>query len=231
MLDSRFAYLAMVISLFGSSAYFIATVRGNAQPNRVSFTLWTLIPFVGFWRRSRRRRRWRSGHDASGWPGSRTYSRCVVHCTACSMDCHAVRSWMRRLGARGACDVACDWSRRRGNHPGNHWGLAGVDSWDVPHVAFPAYVVVTCGTIGVLVASEAGIRLPRTQRHRQAVLVAVQAIRFGPCLHLPCRTEDTAASWLPPAPSPGMRRRVHAHVGRSSSTRTSTGESDSALSK
>lgn len=48
MLDSHFAILAAVINLAGGAGYAFDTLRGRAQPNRVSWTLWALAPLIGF---------------------------------------------------------------------------------------------------------------------------------------------------------------------------------------
>ncbi|HVQ44054.1 MAG TPA: hypothetical protein VMT30_03750 [Candidatus Saccharimonadia bacterium] len=48
MLDPRFVILASIIDLFGTAAYALDTLRGRTQPNRVSWLLWTVIPFITF---------------------------------------------------------------------------------------------------------------------------------------------------------------------------------------
>lgn len=48
MIDPRFAILAAVITLAGSASYAWATVRGRTQPNRVTWSLWTLAPMIAF---------------------------------------------------------------------------------------------------------------------------------------------------------------------------------------
>ncbi|MFL5862697.1 MAG: hypothetical protein ACJ780_18290 [Solirubrobacteraceae bacterium] len=48
MIDPRFAILAALITLTGSAAYARDTVRGNTQPNRVSWAMWTLAPMIAF---------------------------------------------------------------------------------------------------------------------------------------------------------------------------------------
>jgi hypothetical protein len=37
-----------VITVAGNAVYALDTVRGNTQPNRVSWTLWTVAPLIGF---------------------------------------------------------------------------------------------------------------------------------------------------------------------------------------
>jgi hypothetical protein len=48
MIDGRFAILAAVITVSGNALYALDTVRGNTQPNRVSWMLWTLAPLIAF---------------------------------------------------------------------------------------------------------------------------------------------------------------------------------------
>jgi hypothetical protein len=48
VIDPRFAILAAVIILAGNAAYAVDTVRGNTQPNRVSWSLWALAPMIAF---------------------------------------------------------------------------------------------------------------------------------------------------------------------------------------
>jgi hypothetical protein len=48
MIDARFAILAAVITVAGNAAYALDTVRGNTQPNRVSWLMWMVAPLIGF---------------------------------------------------------------------------------------------------------------------------------------------------------------------------------------
>ena len=48
MLSSNFIIIGTLIGAAGSVAYLIDTVKGKIQPNRVSFLLWSLIPFIAF---------------------------------------------------------------------------------------------------------------------------------------------------------------------------------------
>ncbi|HXD64388.1 MAG TPA: hypothetical protein VNV17_07220 [Solirubrobacteraceae bacterium] len=48
MIDARFAILAAVVTVAGNAVYAVDTVRGNTQPNRVSWMLWTLAPMIAF---------------------------------------------------------------------------------------------------------------------------------------------------------------------------------------
>lgn len=46
MLDPHFVILGFVINLWFTAAYVLATLRGKTKPNRVTWFLWTLAPFV-----------------------------------------------------------------------------------------------------------------------------------------------------------------------------------------
>lgn len=48
MLNANFNILGALITLFGGLSYLQDTVRGNIQPNRVSWFLWALAPFIAF---------------------------------------------------------------------------------------------------------------------------------------------------------------------------------------
>lgn len=48
MIDARFAILGALIILTGNAAYARDTVRGNTQPNRVTWALWALAPMIAF---------------------------------------------------------------------------------------------------------------------------------------------------------------------------------------
>jgi hypothetical protein len=48
MIDAHFAILGAVIIVAGNAVYAVDTVRGNTQPNRVSWTLWMVAPLIGF---------------------------------------------------------------------------------------------------------------------------------------------------------------------------------------
>jgi hypothetical protein len=48
VIDARFAILAAVITVAGNAAYALDTVRGNTQPNRVSWLMWMVAPLIGF---------------------------------------------------------------------------------------------------------------------------------------------------------------------------------------
>jgi len=48
MLNPKFALAAAIIDLLGSVSYAVGTWRGTTKPNRVSWFLWTLVPFIAF---------------------------------------------------------------------------------------------------------------------------------------------------------------------------------------
>ena len=48
MIDPRFAILGALIILTGNAAYARDTVRGNTQPNRVTWMLWAFAPLIAF---------------------------------------------------------------------------------------------------------------------------------------------------------------------------------------
>jgi len=48
MLPSYFVVIATLISAAGSVAYLIDTIKGKVRPNRVSFLLWSIAPFIAF---------------------------------------------------------------------------------------------------------------------------------------------------------------------------------------
>ncbi|MEJ2304815.1 MAG: hypothetical protein P8Y14_25105 [Anaerolineales bacterium] len=48
MLPSGFVIIGALIGAAGSVAYLVDTVRGKVKPNRVSFLLWSIAPFIAF---------------------------------------------------------------------------------------------------------------------------------------------------------------------------------------
>jgi hypothetical protein len=48
MIDPRFAIVGALIILAGNAAYARDTVRGNTQPNRVTWMLWAVAPLIAF---------------------------------------------------------------------------------------------------------------------------------------------------------------------------------------
>lgn len=48
MIDERFIYLALALSFYGAFNYLISTLKGETKPNKVSWFLWSLAPFIAF---------------------------------------------------------------------------------------------------------------------------------------------------------------------------------------
>jgi hypothetical protein len=48
MLPSYFVVIGTLIGAVGSVAYLIDTIKGKVKPNRVSFLLWSIAPFIAF---------------------------------------------------------------------------------------------------------------------------------------------------------------------------------------
>lgn len=48
MLNENFVILGAVIAAVGGLSYLVDTIYGKVKPNRVTFFLWTLAPFVAF---------------------------------------------------------------------------------------------------------------------------------------------------------------------------------------
>jgi hypothetical protein len=48
MLHSNFIIVGTLIGAAGSVAYLIGTVKGKVKPNRVTFLLWSIAPFIAF---------------------------------------------------------------------------------------------------------------------------------------------------------------------------------------
>ncbi len=48
MLPSYFVIIGTLISAAGSVTYLINTIKGKIRPNRVSFLLWSVAPFIAF---------------------------------------------------------------------------------------------------------------------------------------------------------------------------------------
>ena len=48
MLHSNFIIVGTLIGASGSVAYIINTVKGKVKPNRVTFLLWSVVPFIAF---------------------------------------------------------------------------------------------------------------------------------------------------------------------------------------
>jgi hypothetical protein len=48
MINQNFVIIGTLIGAIGSLAYLVDTVRGKVKPNRVSFLLWSIAPFIAF---------------------------------------------------------------------------------------------------------------------------------------------------------------------------------------
>ena len=48
MLNENFVFIGIAINAIGLSSYFIDTVKGKIQPNKVSFALWSIAPVIAF---------------------------------------------------------------------------------------------------------------------------------------------------------------------------------------
>jgi hypothetical protein len=48
MLDPRFVVVAASFNLAGSSTYVVTMFRGEVQPNRMTWLLWTVMPLLVF---------------------------------------------------------------------------------------------------------------------------------------------------------------------------------------
>ena len=48
MLSQNFIVIGTLIGAAGSLAYLVDTVKGKVKPNRVSFLLWSIAPFIAF---------------------------------------------------------------------------------------------------------------------------------------------------------------------------------------
>lgn len=48
MLDPKFVIVGTLIGAVGALAYLVDTVKGKVKPNRVSFLLWSIAPFIAF---------------------------------------------------------------------------------------------------------------------------------------------------------------------------------------
>ena len=48
MLHPNFIFIGMLIGATGSVAYLTNTVKGKVKPNRVTFLLWSVVPFIAF---------------------------------------------------------------------------------------------------------------------------------------------------------------------------------------
>src|SRR5258706_8682050 len=46
MIDERFIFLGLSLSIIGSSNYLFNTLKGKTKPNKVTWLLWTTVPFI-----------------------------------------------------------------------------------------------------------------------------------------------------------------------------------------
>ena len=49
MLPEYFVIIGSIIFFFGSISYFIETIQGKVKPNRITWFLWALAPFIAFY--------------------------------------------------------------------------------------------------------------------------------------------------------------------------------------
>ncbi|RJQ37885.1 hypothetical protein C4559_02755 [Candidatus Microgenomates bacterium] len=48
MIDEKFIFLGVFISFIGGVSYLISTIKGETKPNKVTWFLWTVAPFIAF---------------------------------------------------------------------------------------------------------------------------------------------------------------------------------------
>ncbi len=48
MINQNFVIVGFILNLIGGASYFIDTVKGKIQPNRVTWFLWVLAPLIAF---------------------------------------------------------------------------------------------------------------------------------------------------------------------------------------
>ncbi len=48
MINPNFIYLGFILQLIGGADYFIGTIKGKFQPNKVSWFLWSVAPLLAF---------------------------------------------------------------------------------------------------------------------------------------------------------------------------------------
>lgn len=48
MINEKWAIVGAVLIFFGAGQYLIQTLKGEAQPNRVSWLIWTIAPLIAF---------------------------------------------------------------------------------------------------------------------------------------------------------------------------------------
>lgn len=48
MIDEKFVFVSVALNLFGGLTYLVATIKGRVKPNKVTWFLWALAPFIVF---------------------------------------------------------------------------------------------------------------------------------------------------------------------------------------
>lgn len=48
MLNENFVIIGAILNLIGSLSYLIATIKGGIKPDRVTWLLWSIVPFIAF---------------------------------------------------------------------------------------------------------------------------------------------------------------------------------------
>ena len=48
MLNEKFVIVGAILNLIGSLSYLIDTIKGGVKPDRVTWLLWSIIPFIAF---------------------------------------------------------------------------------------------------------------------------------------------------------------------------------------
>ena len=48
MLDEKFVIVGVIINFIGSISYLVDTIKGKVKPNRVTWFIWALAPFIAF---------------------------------------------------------------------------------------------------------------------------------------------------------------------------------------
>lgn len=48
MIDERFMFVGVLLNVIGGFSYLIATIKGEAKPNKVTWFLWALAPLIAF---------------------------------------------------------------------------------------------------------------------------------------------------------------------------------------
>jgi len=48
MINQNFVFLGAIIAFLGALSYLVSTIKGKTKPNRISWFLWALAPFIAF---------------------------------------------------------------------------------------------------------------------------------------------------------------------------------------